>query len=197
MLTRRFEGPVGGSDKSANLPAEIDLAYAADFHIGALHAQPSTLQVQFDETEATLEPRVMQALVALATARGTVVSRDGLIDLCWSGRAVSEDAINRCIAKVRRVGSESRGFEIETIPRVGYRLAERHEAPRAVRKSNHRARWSLVSLTLLATAVAGLVWTWRGPAEPTVPPIAVADFTALNADADAKLYADIASVGSR
>ena len=165
MLTRRFEGPLGGSDKSASLPAEIDLACAADFCIGALHAQPSILQVQVDDTKATLEPRVMQALVALATARGTVVSRDGLVDLRWSGRAVSEDAINRCIAKVRRVGSESRGFEIETIPRVGYRLAERQEAPRAEPKFNRRAGWSLLGLALLATAVAG-----QNPGSPSVIP---------------------------
>lgn len=193
MLTRRFESSVGGSDKSASLPADVDLASAADFRIGLLHAQPSSLHLQFEETKATLEPRVMQALLALATARGTVVSRDGLVNLCWSGRAVSEDAINRCIAKVRRIGSQSRAFEIETIPRVGYRLIERHEAAGAARKSKRRARWSLVGLALLVITLAGLLWTWRAPAEPTAPPIAVANFTALNADADAKLYADSVS----
>ena len=193
MLTRRFDRPAGGSDKNTRSPAQIILASTADFHIGSLQVQPSTLQTQLDESRTTLEPRVMQALVALATARGTVVSRDGLVDLCWSGRAVSEDAINRCIAKVRHIGSESRAFEIETIPRVGYRLVETLEAPGAVRKTTHRMVWWLLASTLLIVAVAGLLWSWRGAPDPTVPPIAVADFTALNSDPDAKLYAESVS----
>ena len=67
----------------------------------------------------------MQALVRLARAHGAVVSRDDLIQSCWGGRAVSEDAINRCIAKLRQLAekNEAASFVIETIPRVGYRLA--------------------------------------------------------------------------
>ena len=50
----------------------------------------------------------MQVLVALARRRGQVVSRDQLIETCWAGRVVGEDAINRCIAKVRRLGRNPR-----------------------------------------------------------------------------------------
>lgn len=45
----------------------------------------------------------MQALVALVLRKNHVVFRDELIERCWAGRAVSEDAIHRCIAKVRKL----------------------------------------------------------------------------------------------
>ncbi|MGH6878977.1 MAG: winged helix-turn-helix domain-containing tetratricopeptide repeat protein, partial [Rhizomicrobium sp.] len=69
-------------------------------------------------------PRVMQVLTLLARRRGEVVSRDDLIALCWGGRSVSEDAINRSIAGVRRLADLSGEFLIETVRRVGYRLEQ-------------------------------------------------------------------------
>ena len=72
----------------------------------------------------TLEPRIMQVLVALARKQGQVVSRDELIASCWEGRIVGEDALNRCISKVRKLGKAQSAFRLETIPRVGYRLRE-------------------------------------------------------------------------
>jgi adenylate cyclase len=109
----------------------IDLAHEPDFRLGALEIAPSTREVRSPRGSETVEPRVMQALVCLARADGAVVSRDDLIQSCWSGRSVSEDAINRCIAKIRLLsdGDEGGAFVIETIPRVGYRLASAASAP--------------------------------------------------------------------
>lgn len=66
----------------------------------------------------------MQVLVALVEADGAVLSRDDLIQRCWEGRVVSEDAINRCIGQLRRLAKsgDEPCFTIECIPRVGYRL---------------------------------------------------------------------------
>ena len=41
--------------------------------------------------------------LALAQARDAIVSRNDLVDACWGGVAVSDDAINRCIQKLRRL----------------------------------------------------------------------------------------------
>lgn len=69
------------------------------------------------------EPRVIQVLVALADARGAVLSRGDLLRLCWQGRIVGDDAINRAVAEVRRIAAAvGAGFEVETVSRVGYRL---------------------------------------------------------------------------
>ena len=102
----------------------IDLAAVPDFVLGSLRVQPSLRRVGAGAREESVEPRVMQALVALAEADGAVVSRDSLIDRCWAGRIVGEDAINRCIAKVRKLAeiAEPPAFMIETVSKVGYRL---------------------------------------------------------------------------
>lgn len=102
--------------------AVIDLARTGDFRLGALDVRPSLRQVEAGADSQTLEPRVMQVLIALAQRRGQVVPRDELVERCWDGRAVSEDAINRCIMRVRRLGESSGAFALDTITRVGYRL---------------------------------------------------------------------------
>lgn len=102
----------------------IDLANEPDFTVGNLRVRPSLREVSAQGHAEMLEPRVMQVLVAFARQRGEVVSRDRLVELCWGGRTVGEDAVNRCIARIRRLAESQGGFAVETIPRVGYRLAE-------------------------------------------------------------------------
>jgi TolB-like protein/tetratricopeptide (TPR) repeat protein len=102
----------------------LQLAHQAAFALGALEVRPSTREVVTPEGREVLQPRVMQVLVALAAARGAVVSRDDLITACWGGRVVGEDAITLVMMKLRRLAERSGGaFAVETVPRVGYRLA--------------------------------------------------------------------------
>ena len=81
----------------------IVLAHAAPFRLGAMEVRPGTREVIGPTAREVIEPRVMQVLVALASAKSEVVSRDDLIACCWDGRAVGEDAINRVISKIRRL----------------------------------------------------------------------------------------------
>lgn len=102
----------------------MQLAHQPGFSLGPLEVRPPTREVVSPEGREILQPRVMQALVALARARGAVVSRDDLIASCWGGRVVGEDAITLVMMKLRRLADRSGGaFAVETIPRVGYRLA--------------------------------------------------------------------------
>jgi len=80
---------------SADESPPIDLARESPFRLGALEVRPPTREVVAGEHREVLEPRVMQVLTALARRRGEVVSRDELVALCWGGRVVGEDAINR------------------------------------------------------------------------------------------------------
>jgi TolB-like protein len=100
----------------------MDLAREADFRLGPLLVRPSRREAGEGQARQLLEPRVMQVLVALSRQPDEVVSRDELVAVCWAGRIVGDDAINNCVAKVRRLGEASGAFAIETIPRVGYRL---------------------------------------------------------------------------
>jgi DNA-binding winged helix-turn-helix (wHTH) protein len=113
--------PRGGWPQDAAAP--VRLAREPDFRLGGLKVRPSLCEVEAHGRRRRLEPRVMQVLVALVRADGRVVSRDGLIDSCWGGRIVGEDAINRCIGKLRRLAEAfDGGFAIATVPRIGYRL---------------------------------------------------------------------------
>lgn len=116
-------GEITQSEPSA--PARIRLANELPFLLGELRVYPATRQVEIGGRKGTLEPRVMQVLVALARAEGSVVSRDELIETCWNGRIVGEDAIHRVLFRLRGVASGIGGgnFSIETIRGVGYRLS--------------------------------------------------------------------------
>src|SRR5678815_921014 len=110
------------------LAHSIDLAREPDFDLGLLHVRPATCEVLSSGDSQVLQRRVMQVLVALAQARGSVVSQSELIARCWRGLSVSDDAIVRCIGKLRKLAADYPDvpFEIETIPGVGYRLTTSH-----------------------------------------------------------------------
>ena len=104
--------------------APIALAHEAPFRLGEIEVLPATRSVTADGQQEIVEPRVMQVLVALARAEGAVVSRDDLIVMCWEGRIVGDDAINRVLSRLRRLaeGIGGHSFVVETVTRVGYRL---------------------------------------------------------------------------
>ncbi|MFD1612804.1 winged helix-turn-helix domain-containing protein [Sphingomonas tabacisoli] len=115
--------------QSADRPRRVQLAAEAPFQLGGWSVHPGLRQISRGSESRTLEPRVMQVLVALAQAQGGIVGRDALVDCCWDGRIVGENAINRVISLLRAVGSETGAFEIETITKVGYRLKRAAATP--------------------------------------------------------------------
>ena len=171
----------------------IDLAREDSFRIGPLQVDPPLCRVSTGET---LEPRVMQVLVALARAQGAVVSRDELIRTCWGGRIVGEDSINRAISRLRRLaeGRGGGGFAIETVPKVGYRLVGDVSSivpesragtlsPPADPKKRTLGYVVIASCALAALALGLLIWSNR-PLRPRAPAeLAVGSFTTSGAPA--------------
>lgn len=127
----------------------IVLAHQPDFSLGTLMVRPSTLEVTRAGWTESLEPRVMQVLVALQQARGAVLSRDDLLARCWDGRVVGEDALNRAIGRLRKLAKADQGasFGIETIPRVGYRL--RHD------RAPHTGGWRKSAIAFICKLLEG------------------------------------------
>lgn len=101
---------------------KVELAAEPLFCIGAMQVTPSLRQAEHAGVHHILEPRVMQVLVVLARAQGAVVSRDELVERCWDGRIVGENALQRIVSRIRRLATAVGGFELETITKVGYRL---------------------------------------------------------------------------
>lgn len=161
------------------IPGRVVLAHEPPFDLGRLRVVPPIRQVLGDGRSETVEPRVMQALVALARANGEVVIRDELIERCWDGRIVSDDAINRVLSRIRQIAAGIGGgsFAVETIPRVGYRLVARTgegEEPKAVGASPPAPRAATGRRAVIAGGAAALalgagamLWrpSWNGPSE--------------------------------
>lgn len=89
--------------------------------------EPSANQLQcLDSGERrALEPRLMHLLCLLASAPGTVLSRDTLISQIWPRVIVNENSLTRAVSELRKkLEKESSDKRlIDTIPKTGYRLA--------------------------------------------------------------------------
>lgn len=178
--------------------SRVKLGQVAEFNLGAMRVSPSRRQIQVGDDARTLEPRVMQVLVALAEVRPNVVSRDELAEACWGGVSVGDDAINRCIVSLRRLAREfePHPFAIETVPRVGYALTEvgvthapAAENPKVGQPSRRRF---IVPLALaIVAAIAGLLWwqPWQsnGLSIAVIPATSSSNSEALARDLTAKL----------
>src|SRR5690348_9331755 len=200
--------------KPQDRTGSIDLGRETDFALGALRVHPSTCEVEAAARRETMQPRAMQVLVALARAKGTVVSRDQLIQLCWDGRIIGEDAINRAVAKVRAVAAliDPPAFELETIPRVGFRLKvtepEKDASPSpstmtaippAQAPIFSLIRWRPLVLGIAVAAILAMVLFavfWRGQthapqtAKPIEASIAVLPFLNMSGDPAKEYFSD-------
>lgn len=149
----------------------VDLANRSDFSVGPLRISPARRSLEGPGGSATVEPIVMKVLLMLFDARGSVVTRDDLFATAWGGVFVGDDSLNRAIARARKTLSESvpGSFEIETIPRTGYRLvgeavgvgdeAERGEGN--VGKMSRRTAVGAAAGVLLAGGAGFGLWSIR------------------------------------
>ena len=175
-------GPMYESAQDAIWVHGIDLARETDFKLGSLRVRPPRCEVESNGVSETLQRRVMQVLVVLAQARGSVVSQDDLVIRCWRGLSVSDDAIYRCISKLRKLAADHPGsYAIEAIPGVGYRLSspghiELGEGADSRKPHDRRFRFlAFVALAALgALILLGLmVWNGRGSAPEGSSPVRV------------------------
>jgi DNA-binding winged helix-turn-helix (wHTH) protein/tetratricopeptide (TPR) repeat protein len=161
----------------------IVLAREQPFRLGAAEVRPNVCQLIGPTGAVDLEPRVMKVLVALARTPGEILTRGDLTETCWEGRIVGDDAIHRVISRLRRVAEEvgPEGFSVETITKVGYRLAVAGRDPpdvKAVATASTtaasavasadgggvppRRRWLIGAGAGAALAAAGGgFWAWR------------------------------------
>ena len=179
----------------------IDLAQEADFDLGSLRVRPARCEVEWKGVSQTLQRRVMQVLVALAQRRGSVVSQDDLVIRCWRGLTVSDDAIFRCISKLRKLAAAYSNvpYAIETVPGVGYRLTsssqiEDDRAPGPAASPGRRAglgAFAAAALLAALVVVATLIWIGnRGAADGRQAiRVTVQPFDTLSNSSDARTLA--------
>lgn len=150
---------------------KLILARELPFSLAGANVRPASLEIETAGKTIALEPRVMKVLVALHRARGQPVSRDEMIDLCWEGRIVTEGALNRCIAQLRKAFAANDRVRLDTIPTVGYRLQTSAEVlrigaadtplPAAVQPLAGLRRWAwpgvAISVAVVAASIVALM----------------------------------------
>ena len=117
------------------------LATRSRFRIGGQLVQPDRLVISRDGREVTVEPRMMEVLVALAEHAGEVVSAEQLLIEVWRGTFYGDNPVHKAIAYLRRVlGDDLKSPRyIETIRKRGYRLIASVSYPDDYRRPAARA----------------------------------------------------------
>lgn len=92
--------------------------------IGTWTAERATGLLRGERGEVKLEPKVMDLLWLLAANAGSVMTRERIMEALWPGVIVGEDALARCVSKLRlALGDDARTPRyVETIAKRGYRL---------------------------------------------------------------------------
>src|SRR5205823_3542327 len=81
-------------------------------------------------------PKALQILILLLQRREQLVTKQELLSEIWSGVAVTENALTRAIAQLRKtLGDDAEAPRyIETVPTRGYRfIGTLHDAPAAAK----------------------------------------------------------------
>ncbi len=94
------------------------------FELGEWHVEPALDRISRGREVVRVPPRVMQVLLCLADGGGQVVTKRQLIDTVWDEVCVTEGALTRCVAILRRILADDAGHPryVENVPRRGYRL---------------------------------------------------------------------------
>jgi DNA-binding response OmpR family regulator len=94
------------------------------YHFGTYQLDAQRGELRCASHQVVIEPKVFDVLVYLIEHRDRMVTKEELLEHCWVGTFVSEAALTRCLAKVRKaVEPEPAGSPvIQTRYGRGYRF---------------------------------------------------------------------------
>ncbi|MEA3080871.1 MAG: hypothetical protein QOD54_539 [Sphingomonadales bacterium] len=164
----------------------MELAAREPFRLGNATIDPVSREARWEGGQERLQPQTLKVLIALAAKRGEVVTRDELVELCWDGRIVGDDVINRSISLLRQFAEHAGGFAIETVPRAGYRLIENGHRVSAGR--TRRLAIAGAAIISLVAAIAIFALSHRPPPSTTLR-IAVEPFAYDRGDENSRRLA--------
>ncbi|MDO6425429.1 winged helix-turn-helix domain-containing protein [Thalassotalea sp. 1_MG-2023] len=78
----------------------------------------------YQNTEVAIEPKLFQLLLFFIENPNQVLTREAIIECLWSGRYVTDNAMNKQIANLRKLLNDDpkNAQYIQTVPKRGYRL---------------------------------------------------------------------------
>jgi DNA-binding winged helix-turn-helix (wHTH) protein len=120
------------------------------FDLGEWRVEPSLDRISRGVEVVQMPPRVTQVLVCLADRSGQLVTKRQLIDAVWDKEFVTEGALTRCIAILRKILGDdaARPRYVENVPRKGYRLIMPTHSPLGAVEAELGRRRSMCWLAL-------------------------------------------------
>src|SRR5215831_1428897 len=125
-----------------------------------------------------VEPKVFQVLLYLLQHRDRVVSKEELLEQCWSETFVSEAALTRCLTKLRKVVQADRTVPpvIKTLHGQGYRcvadvtlVSPASSLANAASPEARDTPGSTAATLAASLSSAGLAREPQAPLEPLAP----------------------------
>lgn len=130
--------------------------------VAGLTIDPVFRRVSGPGGETSLEPLVMQLFLHLIDRQGQVLERRELFHHLWGNAQVGDDSLNRLVGSLRkaleRTGDGT--VQVETVPRLGYRLIVEPAAQIAPSSTTRRNLIAAGASSLLVLGGAG-VWLAR------------------------------------
>ena len=94
------------------------------FEFDGIRVEPVKFKIWRDEAELVLEPKTLSVLIYLLENRGRLIEKDELLNAIWHNTFVTENAMAREIAKLRKaLGDDAKESRyIQTVHTKGYRF---------------------------------------------------------------------------
>lgn len=93
-------------------------------HFGQFRLDITQKRLYENGVELSIEPKLFDLLMLLMATPHQLVSRDFIVESLWSGRYVTDNAINKQIANLRKLLNDEpkQPKYIQTVPKLGYRF---------------------------------------------------------------------------
>ncbi len=81
-------------------------------------------RLSYRDKELPIEPKLFELLLLFVNQPNTIISRQDILDNLWAGSLVTDNAINKLVANLRKVLADDpkNPRYIQTVPKRGYRL---------------------------------------------------------------------------
>ncbi len=139
--------------------------------VGALELFPAFNEIRNGNRSYALRSGIMQLLLYLLAHRNQVVTKEDILANVWPDRVVSIGSVARSVSELRQFLSHHFAgiVEIETIPKVGYRLRIQEAPPKPKSPAVKRPWWPLIVLFLPLVIWGFYVFTIGGEQKVEAP----------------------------
>ena len=169
-------------------------------------ADPETWRLTRDGQEIHLEPVVLKLLIYLIANRNRLVTRDELMNTVWGDTVISESALTKAVARLRKALSDDSATPryLETVRTQGYRFVatveevatsdQPEQQTERLRATNVRRVLFLGTTAIVALMVLAVFWSREPqhpmPQEDVVRSLAVLPLSNLTGDPERDYYVD-------